>query len=1032
MKSPPIDNRNSKDIQEKIKQLIPYYLPNWNPKEGEPGWAVAQLFSEMQEDVIDRLNKVPENLFLDFLERLGFKLLPAVPSKAPVVFELVEKKKTNINIKKETRLSSADGVFFETEEDFTVTPAKLKKIYSVNPKTDLINEHITGIPSFLFSENKQKHYFYAGDEHLFNLYKAKGTGLTLYMFPPFEAVWEYFLGYDENGNEIWKKFKRVEKVFTRKPTEEEIKKAQKIRTQFEIAKKETEKLKLIKEYQELVKGLQVKKVYYDKTDGSPIHKKEINGINTYWIRARLEKNHQNLKTKNIFKIHGISGIDSLFYNDIPLSINDLLEGKTIQPFGTEPKVGDSFYISSDEAFSKRNGNITITFKFDLDSTFTKEKKQENPDSINLLNNEKPDLPKNKQTEKKPKISWEYWNGESWKSLNPSFELVEKSKTEIMNFTCPSDMSQIEVNGENHYWIRARLTGLSYGEYILEQDKVKPVFHPPEIKKIKIEFDIKATPKNSFSYNNLEYSEIKNEIHNPYQPIPDKNKTVYLGFDYPFGEGNINIFFSLLNPNWNEHKYLKWSYWNGNNWQEFPIKDRTENLKESGIFQFVAPSDIDKKSIFSNELYWLKLELIETKIKKEISKELIKTPKVHQQTESNQCIKVLDILGNLLKQKSAEEQIKLFGIYPNTVYAVQQQSIKNEILGSSDGSPNQIFKLKHTPVINAEIWIKEQTEPKEENVEFYKEKDYYWVLWEEIEDLDFSCENCRHYSLDRVSGEIKFGNGIKGKIPPRGKDNIKSNYKTGGGKKNLPIGAIKNLVSSIAYIDKVYNVEPASGGSEPEGQSEILERVPKTLRHRGKAVNLFDYENITREASTDIAKLKVIPKLDDKGDYQTGWITIVIFSFSEEKKPQVSKGLIKNVENYIKSKSPITTKIQVIPPVYGEISIDLSVSISDFSKFSEVKNSLEQKLTQFLDPLNGNVDGKGWDFGQIPCYSDFFTVINSIEGIESINNLQISLKVEEKSLSITSDKTTEIKVPPYLLIVPDELNIEIVGAKYATT
>ncbi len=1023
MKSPSIDNRNSKDIQERIKQLIPYYLPNWNPKEGEPGWALAQLFSEMSEDVIERLNKVPENLFLDFLERLGFKLLPAVPSKAPVVFELVEKKKENVNVKEETRLSSADGIIFETEESFTITPAKLKKIYSTNPKSDLIDEHISGIPSVLFNTNKQKHYFYAGDDYLFNLYKAKGTGLTLYIFPPFHADWEYFLGYDENGKEIWENFKKVEKILTRKPTEKEIEKAKIIKKKFDHTQKIQEKLNLIKEFQELVKALQKKEIRYYKINGSPIQKKEINGVYTYWIRAKLEIQHQNLKTSNIFEIHGISGIDSLFYNDIPLSIDDLIQKKEIQPFGIEPKVGDSFYISSDEAFSKRDGTIDITFEFSSESTFTKEEAK-------------------KLQTSKPHISWEYWNGESWKSLNPSF--TDSTKTEqpknekmpnieIMKFSCPSDISKIEINGENRYWIRARLTGLSYGKYVVnDNNEVKPDFHPPKIKDIKIKFDINSTPETNFAYNNLEYERISKTIKNLYKTLLDENKTIYLGFDMPFGEGNINIFFSLQNPNWNENKYLKWSYWNGNNWQELPVKDRTQNLKESGIFQFVSPSDIAKKSIFSNDLYWLKLELIESQLQKELFiKKPSKPQTEEQQKESKGCIKVLNILGKLLENKS-KEQIKVLGIYPNTVYAVQQQSIKNEILGSSDGSPNQTFKLKHIPVINAQIWVKEKVEPKEENIIFYKEKNYFWVLWEEIEDLDFSCENCRHYSLDKVSGEIKFGNGIKGKIPPLGKDNIKADYKTGGGKKgNLPVGAIKNLVTSIAYIDKVYNVEPASGGSEPEEPNQILERVPKTLRHRKKAVNLFDYENLTKEASTNIAKLKVIPKLNDKGEYQTGWITVVIFPFPSEKKPEVSKGLIKNVENQIKSKAPITTKIQVIPPVYGEIQVDLTVSISDFSKFSEVKNSIEQTLTNFLNPLTGNIDGSGWEFGQIPCYSDFFTIINSVEGIENIKNLKIILKVDKESVFITSDKTTEIKVPPYLLIVPEEINIEIVGAKYVT-
>ncbi len=1021
MKSPPIDSRNSKDIQEKIKQIIPYYLPEWNPKESEPGWAISQLFSDMASDVIERLNKVPENLFLDFLEKMGFKLLPSKPSKAPVVFEMVKNRKENINIKKGTKLSSSDGVIFETEEDFTVSSAKLVNIYSVNPELDSINEHINGKESILFKKKPQKHYFYAGDDSLFNLNKTHGKKLTLYMFPPFDAEWEYYIGKDEDGNEIWEKFKKIEKIITKQPTKKELKHVETLKIKFQNAKEEIERLNIIKEYEKIVQNLQTKEIRFYKINTASTAKKEINGINTFWIRARLGKEHGHLNKNNIFEIKGISGIDSLFYNDVPLNIKDLLNGngKEIYPFGIEPKVGDSFYISSNEAFSKRNGKIFIKFCFSSNSTFTEEENGNNPH-----------------------ISWEYWNGKSWKSLKVYFpkneeleELIDKrfkcpsgDKTpEIMKFICPPDISQIEVNGEKNYWIRGRITGLSYGKYEVVDNKVVPKFNPPKLNKIQIQFDVNLIPEHSYTYNNLEYQKVKDVIKNLYIPLPDRNKTVYLGFDSHLGEGNINIFFSLINPYWNEKKYLKWSYWDGNHWQELPVKDRTENLKESGIFQFVSPKDLNKKSIFSKDLYWLRLEI--TYLKADEEKEKIKPvkEKIQINETSNECIKILDILGNLL-QKEKKEQIKLFGIYPNTVYAVQQQTIKNEILGSSDGSPNQTFKIKHTPVINAEIWVKEQTEPEEETT-YYQDKDYYWVLWKEIQDLDFSCENCRHYSLDKVSGEVKFGNGIKGKIPPIGKDSIKANYKTGGGEKgNLPEKSIKNLVTSTAYIDKIYNVEPASGGSEPEKTKEILERIPKKLRHRERAVNLYDYEALTKEASTKIAKLKVIPKLNDRGSYQTGWITVVIFPYSKEKKPEVSKGLIKNVENYLKSKSTITVRLQVIPPVYGEVNIDLSVVISDFSKFSEVKNRLKESLTNFLNPVTGNIDGKGWDFGQIPCYSDFFTVINTVEGILDVKRLKVLLKAEEKELPIVSDITADIKIPPYLLTVPGEINIEITGEK----
>ncbi len=1001
MKSPLIDKRSSKDILDKIKKIKPFYLPEWNQTEGEPGWAIAQLFCDMSEDVIERLNKVPENLFLDFLDRLGFKLLPPTPSKAPVVFQLVKNKKENITVKKGTRLSSGDGTIFETAETLTITPSKLEKIYSTDPEKDVISEHFNGMPSYLFKENIQKHYFYTGDDYLFKLYRAKGTGLNVYMIPPFNGDWEYFSGYDEKGNEIWKKFKKVEKIIQREPSKEDIKKADLIKLKFRKLKTETEKLKLLKEFQKLVEGLRTKEIRYYKIDTAPIHKNKINGVDTFWLRVKLDKNYQDINVENRFKIYGISGIDSLFYNDIPLSIDDLISGKEVLPFGKEPKIGDSFYISSDEAFSKRKGEIKIEFQFKTDSYFSRYGKDG----------------------KKTYISWEYWNGNSWKSLKYTIEYTEDKK-EKFEFLCPEDISKIEVNGESHFWIRGRITASSYGGYKVENNQVIPEFFPPEIKKIKIEFGIEKTPDINFTYNNLEFEKIGKTLNKLFKPLPDKNKSVYLGFDSEFGEGDFSIFFSIKNPNWNENKYLMWKYWDGEKWKSFPVEDRTENLKKSGIFKFISPKDIAKTKRFGKDLYWLKLEIIEKTFKEDIEKREIVHSK--KKTDNKNCTKKIDVLKNLLKHLNSKEQIQLNGIYLNTVYADRQETVNNEILGSSDGSPNQIFRLKRTPVIEVEIWVKEQVKPKEE-IEFFEENNYFWVRWKEVEDLDFSCETCRHYQIDKVSGEIKFGDGLKGKIPPKGKDNIKANYKTGGGTGgNLPVKSITNLVSSIPYIDKVFNVEPSSGGSEPEKQTDVLERAPKTLRHRNRGINLFDYENITKEISTEIAKLKIIPNLNSKGQYQTGWITVVILPYSEEGKIEVPRGLLKHIESSLKKKIPVTVRLQVIPPVYGKIEVDLKATTRDFSKFSEIKNSLTEKITEFLNPLKGGTDKTGWDFGQVPCFSDFFTVINSVDGIENIKELKIYLKVNGTTVPITPDRTKAIEIPPYLLIVAGEIKISIEG------
>jgi hypothetical protein len=54
-----------------------------------------------------------------------------------------------------------------------------------------------------------------------------------------------------------------------------------------------------------------------------------------------------------------------------------------------------------------------------------------------------------------------------------------------------------------------------------------------------------------------------------------------------------------------------------------------------------------------------------------------------------------------------------------------------------------------------------------------------------------------------------------------------------------------------------NLEAAAGGANQEKLERLKERVPKQLRHRNRAVTLQDIEDLAYEASTDVARVKLI-------------------------------------------------------------------------------------------------------------------------------------------------------------------------------
>lgn len=86
----------------------------------------------------------------------------------------------------------------------------------------------------------------------------------------------------------------------------------------------------------------------------------------------------------------------------------------------------------------------------------------------------------------------------------------------------------------------------------------------------------------------------------------------------------------------------------------------------------------------------------------------------------------------------------------------------------------------------------------------------------VKTLSADNKDSGHYRLDREAGEVSFGDGVRGRIPPSGKNGVKANYRHGAGEKG--------------------NV--SSGGQKTKGVKRI-----KTLRHTAQTLRTLAAEKI---------------------------------------------------------------------------------------------------------------------------------------------------------------------------------------------
>jgi hypothetical protein len=424
--------------------------------------------------------------------------------------------------------------------------------------------------------------------------------------------------------------------------------------------------------------------------------------------------------------------------------------------------------------------------------------------------------------------------------------------------------------------------------------------------------------------------------------------------------------------------LGFEYWNGTGWAKLVAADGTDRLLQPGVVEFLGPADFVLSEQFGVSGYWIRA----------------------------------------LFEAGDDQPIQLQALLPNTVFATQTITLTNEVLGSSDASAGLQFETTRSPVLaGPQLEVREPAQTSTQAVAVVAApatttalvSSDVWVPWIEVTDFHGSGAQDRHFVLDHISGQVLFGDGVQGRIPPRGVGNVRmARYQTGGGASgNRAAGTIVQLKTTIPYVEKVSNFEAATGGFDAESDDSLLERAPLALRHGGRAVALDDYEDLARAASPEVARAKTVPlrRLQDDPLSNTrtpGAVSVVIVPQSAEVKPLPSTGLMTLVEDYLRTFCTPTATIAVVGPLYVRVDVTTEIALVTLEGASEVEAAVQAELGSFLHPLTGGRDGAGWDFGRQPYLSDLYAVISDVPGVDHIRQLNIN-QVEEPTGALLTER-----------------------------
>lgn len=759
---------------------------------------------------------------------------------------------------------------------------------------------------------------------------------------------------------------------------------------------------------------------------------EIEGITARWLRASLsgllplEPDPTLRMPAGVTARAGVEvkrqelAVTQAFANTVALDLS-----KDFCPLGERPRFNDTFYLASVDAFSQAGASVS------LDVTLTEEQP---------VGAASTDL----------KIAWEVWNGKAWLEVgrtSPTGPIAAPGQTsprsdfydDTKAFTSsgqirlilPAQTAPAAVEGRTGYWIRVRILGGKFGTDASFDTTTSTwsaaVSQPPWIKSIslsvvaKITADLQACVQENDG-ERIDVSTMSrpgNAGFTPFLRGGDVRPALYLGFDRPLENRAISLYLDVLAPRPDEihardfdgpdsqtdgnapessptepalPPRIAWEVQGVNGWTALEVEDDTRALTSSGLVRFIGPTNPQAATAFGQRLWWLRVRWVKG------------------------TYPVSPRLGRILL---------------NTTWGTHATTRQRELLGSSDGSPNQSFQVSQLPVLEGQrLEVCESEVPVNSSVygnqsdiaytveaaEAEGQASRIWVEWQPVPDFYASGPDDRHYLLDPVSGRVAFGDGQRGKVPPSGQNNLRMAwYRAGGGSHgDRAVGAVTELKTAIPSLESVTNHIAATGGADLESLERAKDRSARALRHRERAVTVQDFEDLALDASPAIARTRAIPPQFDPIEQNDGarpdaargigTVLLVIVPTGQEQTPTPTVELLRQVEAYLTPRCAPALRFRVAGPLWAEVRIIAKLSPVSPELGNTVLQRAQEVLDAWLHPLTGGTEGTGWPFGRRPYDSDVYRLLARIEGVDHIQALRIECPaIPENPNVLTADQ-----------------------------
>lgn len=199
--------------------------------------------------------------------------------------------------------------------------------------------------------------------------------------------------------------------------------------------------------------------------------------------------------------------------------------------------------------------------------------------------------------------------------------------------------------------------------------------------------------------------------------------------------------------------------------------------------------------------------------------------------------------------------------------------------------------------------------------------------------------------------------------------------------NTPLApeAVKGPRTRIAGIKTIANPGRGLPGRDAEPDETYLQRAGQVTRHRNRALQAWDYEQLVMAEEPRVAAVRCLPHTDADGDDAPGQIALVVVPESADHEPAPSVTLAERITALLSPRMPMHAEVAVICPQYVTVGVDARIVLIRRVAAADAQTSLTAAIDELLHPLAGGEP----TFGRALYRS---TVVAFLEGRPEIDHV----------------------------------------------